>query len=369
LLSPAQSGFTLHEEQTVNKNRGWFVTHVWRPLSFVRGWFLVAVIAAAFNISSAVISMLVHVGVVRESLTITLITGFGCALAWFNMLRYFESFTTYYTLILALRKGLPGVTRLLVSSMPILLGYTMFGLVVFGDRSDNFDTFDHSFAALFSTINGDSLYARFIPLADQQLAYTIIARFYEYSFVCIACYAIVNIFIAIIQESYEAARKQEVRDTVATELARIRKHEEQLRDIVQGSDSESDNGNDGDSVSSSSSSMQQYDTDAEVRVELHDVSSSNRSRSGTGNGNGASGGGGRNLRRPVRQSSTGGGGGGLNVDLLQDTLSALQSSQHEIATLEEGVRATHERINALSAALQDSILQASAARQPLVQLR
>jgi len=74
--------------------------------------------------------------------------------------------------------------------------------------SDSFDTFDHSFAALFSTVNGDSLYTRFIQIAERNGTYTLIARFYEYSFVCLVCYAIINIFIAIIQESYSSARNQ-----------------------------------------------------------------------------------------------------------------------------------------------------------------
>ncbi len=102
--------------------------------------------------------------------------------------------------------------------------------------SIQFNTFDHAFAALFSTINGDTLYERFLGMAVHP-AYTFIARYihpsiyiqichiyslqifvlfhynsrvYEYSFVCIACYAVVNIFIAIIQEAYTQTRKEQI---------------------------------------------------------------------------------------------------------------------------------------------------------------
>lgn len=65
------------------------------------------------------------------------LTGLGCALCWINLLRYFESFVSYYTLIIALRKGLPDVTRLVVSAFPIVLAYAFFGMTMFAELSTN----------------------------------------------------------------------------------------------------------------------------------------------------------------------------------------------------------------------------------------
>ena len=157
-----------------------------------------------------------------------------------------------------------------------------------------------------------------------------------------------NIFIAIIQEAYNEARKKEVQDAVATELARIRKHEDQLRDLVDASDS--DSGGDSDGLGN--------DTDADaVRVELEDVVSNDRlGRTRTWSNDDLHGAEGRLA--------------GNSGTVLRETLSSLQSSQQEIASLSEGVRATQARLNDLSHILEQHIVQASAVqRRELIRLR
>jgi len=176
-------------------------------MEFLRLFYVITIITNVCNILGSVLTIGAELGSFQQSLVISFTYGLGCAFAWFNMLRYFESFKEYYVLVVAFRKGLPGVTRLVVSAFPIILGYTLFGMVTFSELSDNFDSFDHSFAALFSTINGDSLYSRFIAITPASTVHKIVARFYEYSFVCIACYAVVNIFIAIIQEAYTQTKQ------------------------------------------------------------------------------------------------------------------------------------------------------------------
>jgi hypothetical protein len=69
---------------------------------------------------------------------------------------------------------------------------------------------------LLFSIQGDDLYHRYIVL-DRHVPF--LSRLYEYTFVCIGAYAVVNIFIAIIQDSYtKSALLMERRRTVREEL-------------------------------------------------------------------------------------------------------------------------------------------------------
>jgi hypothetical protein len=159
-------------------------------------YLLVLALEISFELSLELLSVLYsspthHVGVLHETVALLVLNGLGCALVWFNLLRYFESFPSFYFLLVAIWRGLPygevrGCTsrvsiyatanfvcvcvfhvyvslfcvrcllvvlvgRLLAAALPIFLGYTFFGMVVFGSYSPQFDSFDHAFAALFST--------------------------------------------------------------------------------------------------------------------------------------------------------------------------------------------------------------------------
>jgi Polycystin cation channel len=105
--------------------------------------------------------------------------------------------------VIAVRRGLPTIARLIITSIPIFMGYAFFGMVVFSQVSDEFVNLDRAVAALFSTINGDSLYSRFIVI---DVYFPWVVRIYEYSFVCIGAYAIINIFIAVIYDEYQLCK-------------------------------------------------------------------------------------------------------------------------------------------------------------------
>jgi len=191
--------------------KAWYTTqkikrHVFLPnFSYLKGWFVICFVSNSFNICGSCLNISEKLGYTSSGISVSVLNGLGCFLIWLMMLKYFESFKLYYTMIKALQRGLPNVTRLVISAFPVLLAYTLFGVEIFAEVSDNFNSFDHAFAALFSTLNGDNLYQRFIGSSGHTIPW-LISRFYQYSFVCVACYAILNIFIAIIQESYTATR-------------------------------------------------------------------------------------------------------------------------------------------------------------------
>ena len=51
-----------------------------------------------------------------------LLSGSGCALIWFSLLRYFEHNRGFYILVATLKRGVPRVARFMVGVMPMMLG-------------------------------------------------------------------------------------------------------------------------------------------------------------------------------------------------------------------------------------------------------
>eukprot|EP01116_Phalansterium_solitarium_P006466 TRINITY_DN18771_c0_g1_i1.p1 TRINITY_DN18771_c0_g1~~TRINITY_DN18771_c0_g1_i1.p1 ORF type:complete len:543 (-),score=188.46 TRINITY_DN18771_c0_g1_i1:202-1680(-) len=167
---------------------------------------LVAIASDVCNIAGCAMDAAIKFGMFSPNITASVLLGLGCALAWMGTLRYFDSFPRFYLLLNALRTGLPSVGVLMVSVVPIILAYALFGLAVFAELTTDFSSFDHSFSSLFSTVNGDSLYARYTGIAESS-NYLVIARIFEVSFVCVGAYAVLNVFIAIIQDSYSKSKQ------------------------------------------------------------------------------------------------------------------------------------------------------------------
>jgi len=185
----------------------WETLSLSKKLQFFNKWFLLSILGNIISIIGFGLNIIEKIGLLPgENMILTkLLIGIGAALSWINILRYMESFKQYYVLIIALRFGMPGVSRLVLSALPILVGYALLGMVIFSELTDHFSSFDHSFASLFSSINGDGLYSIYLPMADDYSA--LLTRLFQYSLVCLGAYAVINIFFAIIQEAYERSRK------------------------------------------------------------------------------------------------------------------------------------------------------------------
>mmetsp|Transcript_6106 Transcript_6106/g.7389 ORF Transcript_6106/g.7389 Transcript_6106/m.7389 type:complete len:196 (-) Transcript_6106:206-793(-) len=144
-------------------------------------------------------------------------SGLGCGLLWINLITYLSGFDHYYTLIVTLRRAIPRVFRFLVGVVPVFLGYAFFGMLYFGDKSDKFQSFSVSLITLFALLNGDEIRA---TLMDLLYEHAFIAQVYVYSFVCLFIYVVLNVFIAIVEESFFATRaKARSMATFANEIS------------------------------------------------------------------------------------------------------------------------------------------------------
>jgi len=129
--------------------------------------------------------------------------GLGCGLLWVNLIAYLSGSGHYYTLIHTLNRAIPRVFRFLVGVVPVFLGYAFFGMLYFGDKSDRFQSFSVSLITLFALLNGDEIRETFMDLVYE---HSFVAQVYVYSFVCLFIYVVLNVFIAIVEESFFATR-------------------------------------------------------------------------------------------------------------------------------------------------------------------
>lgn len=63
----------------------------------------------------------------------------------------------YYVMILTLKTAVPRIGAFLVGIMPVFIGYSLLGLILFGDQNDLFGSMLSTSATLFCVVNGDSL--------------------------------------------------------------------------------------------------------------------------------------------------------------------------------------------------------------------
>jgi Polycystin cation channel len=62
-------------------------------------------------------------------ITTTLI-GFGCMLAWINILRYIQYLPTYYSIYTTLKTAMPFVVNILIGIAPIYIGFALLGKII-----------------------------------------------------------------------------------------------------------------------------------------------------------------------------------------------------------------------------------------------
>ena len=134
-----------------------------------------------------------------------LATGIGCFLLWINLLGHLANSKGYYTLVLTLRRAIPRVFQFLVGVMPVMLAYAFFGVLYFGDVTDRFGSWTNSMITLFAVLNGDVIRESFMDILP---FYPLISQLYLYSFVCLFIYVVLNVFIAIVEESFFSTREK-----------------------------------------------------------------------------------------------------------------------------------------------------------------
>jgi len=171
-------------------------------IRYVNAWFIIATVGNILNITSACYCL--SRGILASNDTPWLaVMGFGVMAAWLSMTQFFESTSTYYILIETMQNGIPRVGRFLLGILPIFFAYAVFGVAYFSSYSNRFSTMDNACVTLFSLLNGDVIHDVFDDLHANS---PIVSRVYLYSFIALFIYAVLNIFVAIIEDSFFATK-------------------------------------------------------------------------------------------------------------------------------------------------------------------
>merc|ERR1719285_998737 len=128
---------------------------------------------------------------------------------WFDLVQFFEHFPKYYQLILTLKMSAPRVIRFFIGVIPLFVGFAMFGVSFFSTYSVLFQDLGSAYVTLFALINGDVIHDVFVDLHP---AGAYISRIYLYAFNSLFIYAVLNCFIAIVEDGFFAARETQRRD-------------------------------------------------------------------------------------------------------------------------------------------------------------
>lgn len=105
--------------------------------------------------------------------------------------------------ISTLRKGALKGGMFLLGVLPVFLGYAYAGIIMFSSSSQYFSSLYQACVSLFALMNGDAIRDSF---NEVYVVYPLASRIYIYSFVFLFITAVLNIFIAIVEDAFQATR-------------------------------------------------------------------------------------------------------------------------------------------------------------------
>ena len=143
-----------------------------------------------------------HMLMLQTNSTDATIWALGILLLWLEVRRYLNYNVDAETFLLfkVLDKAAPKVLTFMFSCVPVILAYTVAGIVLFSSREELFRDLLTSFVTLFCLSNGDAM----IDVFDQVYeARGWLGEIYLITWCMVVIYVIVNVFLVIIQRSYE----------------------------------------------------------------------------------------------------------------------------------------------------------------------
>lgn len=133
--------------------------------------------------------------------------GTGSLLAWLGVLRYIGFFEQFNILILTLKRAFPSMLRFLACCIMLYIGFVVCGWVVLGPYHIKFRHMSTASECLFSLINGDDMFVTFSATETNNELVWYYSRIYLYVFNSLFIYAVLNLFLAVIMDTYETIKK------------------------------------------------------------------------------------------------------------------------------------------------------------------
>lgn len=172
-------------------------------LDFFSSWNAMECLGEIFLIVGCVIGFVLDHGL-PVSDQARLFIGAGSMILCINFIKYLEYWKKFSVLVLTLQGSFLRNLRFVVSVFPLYMGFIICGYVMFAPYSPYFETIDRTAVTLFALINGDDTHAIFRDLWENY-PYPKISQTYLFSFDLLFITLVLNVFLYIIEDAYQAA--------------------------------------------------------------------------------------------------------------------------------------------------------------------
>ncbi|XP_022338728.2 mucolipin-3-like [Crassostrea virginica] len=190
---------------------------VYEKFKFTNLWFVLILINDILFVAGSIFKILLekkHAESSSENYDIcALMLGCGCLFAYIGAIRYIGSFKTFNILTKVLKNAFPDMMRFLLTTILLFLGFLFCGWAVLGPYHIKFRHISTASECLFSLLNGDEMFTTFSATVTENTAVWYFSRFYLYIFTGLFIYAVLNLFVAVILDSYEKFKKNDLEPT------------------------------------------------------------------------------------------------------------------------------------------------------------
>lgn len=128
------------------------------------------------------------------------LNGFGNTCVWMNVMRYIEHLQTFKVMIRVFRKAVPKAAAFLLGTLPIFIGFVVFGTIQFSTYSRRFRDLPTTAITLFCTMNADEMIGTF---TDVDRNHKVLGPLFITGFSVVYIYVFLNVFLVIIANTYE----------------------------------------------------------------------------------------------------------------------------------------------------------------------
>eukprot|EP00731_Ephydatia_muelleri_P026752 Em0018g852a len=178
-------------------------------------WHLITVVSDLLIFPGSVIKIVLDLHYPCSSRTIDvdsvrIMLGVSVVLQAAVILRYVSYFRQFNALSSALDIAIPRLVKFFLCAGILFVAFMLCAWVVLGPFHYKFQTFDGTFYALFTMLNGDDLWNTYtgITSLDDNGVYVFSQIFFTI-FLMLFIYAVLNLFISLIIESYEYSQRQD----------------------------------------------------------------------------------------------------------------------------------------------------------------
>ena len=157
------------------------------------------------------------------------ITSVGICLSLLLFIKYLENLGSVSIIYETLDRGLSPSIQHLVGVIPVFVGFCLFGKCIFWS-SDYFATFKDGFAALFSLLNGDSVYGIFDGVINSDF---LLGTIFCYTFAILFSVICFNIFLGIVGAAFVTKKEKKYNQQWIYPILKMEENEKRKKRLLE----------------------------------------------------------------------------------------------------------------------------------------